>query len=140
MQNPTNLRVFVVDDERVIAETLAVILRQNGFWVGSFTDPLVALTKASSEPPDLLISDVMMPQISGIDLAMQLRSLHPTCKVLLFSGQAATADLLLKAHKDGRNFDLLLKPVHPTDLLVTIRRIVSKKEPGKMVPINSKAS
>jgi CheY-like chemotaxis protein len=66
--------------------------------------------------PDLLISDVMMPGMTGVELAIHFRKAQPGCKVLLFSGQAATADLLEKAGGQGYEFDLLSKPVHPKDL------------------------
>ena len=113
--------IFVVDDEVVIADTLARILSQNGFQAKAYTNPLIALREAAASSIDLLISNVMMPQLSGIDLAIQMQSLWPYCKVLLFSGQAGTADLLAGARKDGHDFCLLLKPIHPSDLLHEIR-------------------
>ncbi|MGA2349979.1 MAG: response regulator [Terracidiphilus sp.] len=123
-QSPKLLRVFVVDDEDVIASTLAAILRfQGGFHATSFTDPVKALQAAHTEVPDLLITDVVMPQMSGIDLAIRLREVRPDCKVLLFSGQAATADLLEAARTSGHTFELLAKPVHPADLLASIRNL-----------------
>lgn len=116
--------VFVVDDEDVIATTLAMILRlQGGFRARSFTKPLAALEAARLEAPDLLISDVVMPQLSGIDLAIQVRECCPNCRVLLFSGQASTAHLLEAASANGHDFELLLKPVHPADLLTRIRSL-----------------
>jgi CheY-like chemotaxis protein len=118
-------RVFVVDDEPVIASTLAAILQMNGFSAKFFTCPLEALTAARLKAPDLLISDVAMPGISGIDLAIQMRALYPTCKVLLFSGQAATLDLLEGARAQGHDFDLLLKPVPPTELLFEVGKIIN---------------
>ena len=114
-------RVFVVDDEHVIAFTLATILNQSGFRAIPFTNPLDALDAASLEGPNLLISDVMMPELSGVDLAIRIKSKCPGCKILLFSGQAATADLLADARREGHNFKLLSKPVHPSDLLAAIR-------------------
>src|SRR5580658_6663095 len=90
-------RVFVVDDEAVISNTLGVILRQQGFEAHSFSLPLEALQAARETAPDLLISDVVMPLLSGIELAIQLREVCPNCKVLLFSGSAATAHLLEEA-------------------------------------------
>jgi CheY-like chemotaxis protein len=126
LQKKSNLRIFVVDDEQVIAQSLAVILRQSGFVVDAFTNPREVLNIAASQAPDLLISDVMMPEMSGIDLAIQLRKRHPECKVLLFSGHAATADLLRAARQQGHDFELLLKPVHPKDLLGAIKRAVPK--------------
>ena len=55
--------------------------------------------------------------LNGIDAAIMIRSLLPKIKILLFSGQAATADLLEKARAKGYEFEILAKPVHPQDLL-----------------------
>jgi DNA-binding response OmpR family regulator len=93
--------VYVVDDEAVIAQTLAMILSQSGFAAKAFEKPLLALAAAENVPPDLLITDVMMPEMTGIDLAIRLRDHYPECKVLLFSGKAATADLLEDARRRG---------------------------------------
>ncbi len=119
----TGLKVFVVDDETVIAATLAIILNQSGFQAESFTNPLEALERARTTKPDLLISDVMMPEMTGIDLAIAIKNECPECKILLFSGQAATADLLRAAREQGHEFHLLTKPVHPDDLLQSIRAL-----------------
>jgi DNA-binding response OmpR family regulator len=112
--------VFVVDDETVIATTLAAILRGSGFEAIAFTDPLEALLAAETREPDLLITDVMMPQLNGVDLGVQFKAIHPNVRVLLFSGQAKTSDLLQGARDAGHNFELLTKPIHPTDLLKAI--------------------
>lgn len=122
-------RVFVVDDEPVIALSLAIILRQSGFEAKSFTEPMEALDAALSEAPDLLISDVVMPVLSGIDLAIRMQERCPACKVLLFSGQAATASMLDAARANGHDFELLLKPVHPKDLLREIQKVTGEHQP-----------
>ena len=116
-------RIFVVDDEPVIASSLAAILQMNGFSARFFTCPLEALAAARSESPDLIISDVAMPDISGIDLAIQMRAQHPNCKILLFSGQAGTSDLLESARARGYDFRLLQKPIHPTEFLFEIGQL-----------------
>ena len=118
-------RIFVVDDEPLIASTLAAILQMNGFSAKFFTSPREALNAARLKAPDLVISDVAMPGISGIDLAIQMRAQYPTCKILLFSGQAATMDLLEDARAQGHDFDLLLKPVPPAELLFEVGRMVN---------------
>jgi DNA-binding response OmpR family regulator len=122
-------RVFVVDDEHVIAFTLAAILNMHGFSAEPFTRPLEALAASRSDIPDLLISDVAMPGFSGIDLAIQMRAQHPKCKILLFSGQAATLDLLADARNQGHDFHLLQKPVHPSDLLAEIGTLAEYMSP-----------
>ena len=109
--------IYVVDDEALISESLTLILQQKGFRAQSFTDPIKALEIIRNAPPDLLISDVVMPRLSGVELAILIRELHPGCKILLFSGQASTTDLLHSAHRRGHRFPLLQKPVHPSDLL-----------------------
>jgi DNA-binding NtrC family response regulator len=116
-------RVFVVDDERVIASTLAAILNMNGFSACCFTRPLEALAAAQVDIPEFLISDVAMPDLSGIDLAIQMRAQHPNCKILLFSGQANTSDLLENARRCGHHFRLLVKPVLPAELLSEMEKI-----------------
>lgn len=107
-----------------------MILRlQGGFNARSFTKPLDALEAARLEAPDLLISDVVMPLLSGIELAIQVREHCPDCKVLLFSGQAATVSLLETARAKGYDFEVLLKPVHPSDLLTKIRNLTEANLP-----------
>jgi DNA-binding NtrC family response regulator len=127
------LRILVVDDERVISETLAKILQLSGFEAIPFTSPLEALNDAQSQPPDLLLSDVSMPELSGVDLAVQIKLKCPNCRVLLFSGQASTLDLLRAARGQGYDFQLISKPVHPRDLL---RRIEDLLPPG--LPVSRK--
>jgi len=122
MSQATRRRVFVVDDEHTIASSTAMILRQQGFNATFFTQPLEALQAARSESPDLLLSDVAMPLLSGIDLAIQVKKSCPSCKILLFSGQAATSNMLNAARANGHNFEILSKPVHPTELLRKIQK------------------
>lgn len=118
-------RVFVVDDEHVIASTLVAILKLSGYCAKAFATPLEALTAARSRAPDLLISDVAMPGVSGVDLAIQMKVQYPECKILLFSGQAATRDLLEGARRLGHDFQLLDKPVHPSAMLATVGETLS---------------
>jgi DNA-binding NtrC family response regulator len=82
-------RIFVVDDEPTIASTLAAILSMNGFSTRAFTRPAEVMTAAQADIPDVLISDVVMPDLSGVDLAIQMKVRHPACKVLLFRGKHA---------------------------------------------------
>jgi CheY-like chemotaxis protein len=109
--------VLIVDDEKVIADTLAIILSRSGFATFTAYNGSAALELASIVQPQLLISDVVMPGMTGVELAITLGEVIPQCKVLLFSGQAATADLLQEARESGHDFTTLTKPVHPTDML-----------------------
>jgi DNA-binding response OmpR family regulator len=112
--------VLIVDDEVVITKSLAAILSISGFAPLTAYDGESALELACAVPPDLLITDVVMPGMTGIELAIALVARVPDCRVLLFSGQAATIDLLAQAHTEGHDFTLLTKPIHPKDLLASI--------------------
>jgi CheY-like chemotaxis protein len=112
--------VLVVDDESAIADTLAEILSRSGYATTTAYDGNSALEIALINPPELLVSDVVLPGMSGVELAITIRRIFPDCKILLFSGQASTHDLLAAARRDGHQFTLLSKPVHPLDLLARV--------------------
>lgn len=117
----TKPKVLVADDEQVIANTLAIILNHAGFEARAVYSGENALETIDAFQPNMLISDVIMTGMTGIEAAIQIREKLPACKILLFSGQAATADLLEKARSQGHEFEILAKPVHPTDLLAKLR-------------------
>lgn len=119
--NGSKPRVLVADDEQVIANTLAIILNQAGFEARAVYSGEKAIDALDAFMPDMLISDVIMTGMTGIEAAIQTRQKLPNCKILLFSGQAATADLLERARAQGHEFEILAKPVHPTDLLAKLR-------------------
>jgi CheY-like chemotaxis protein len=112
--------VLVVDDESAIADTLAEILSRSGYTAITAYDGEEALETALLMPPEMLITDVQLPGMSGIELAITVKRVFPDCKILLFSGQASSSDLLASANRAGHQFALLSKPVHPTDLLKRI--------------------
>jgi DNA-binding response OmpR family regulator len=114
-------RVIVVDDERVVASTLAIILNRAGFEARAVFGGEEALELLESFTPDLLIADVIMPNVSGIDVAIVVHNKLPTCRILLFSGQAATSDMLNQTRSRGYEFEILAKPVHPLELLERLR-------------------
>jgi DNA-binding response OmpR family regulator len=112
--------VLVVDDESVIADTLAEILSRSGYAAMTAYDADEALEAAMTTPPEMLITDVILPGMNGIELAIKIRRIFPDCKILLFSGQAATVDLLVNANCAGHHFNLISKPIHPKDLVAKV--------------------
>ena len=112
-------RVLIVDDERVIADTLTAIFSSSGYETRAAYSAEQALQVLSDWHPDLAILDVVLPLMNGIELAVVLVAQCPDCRLLLFSGQSVTTDLLAAAATKGHNFDVLAKPVHPTVLLET---------------------
>jgi DNA-binding NtrC family response regulator len=129
--------VLIVDDEKVIADTLSIILTHAGFITMTAYNGATALRMANEITPALLISDVVMPGISGVELAIMLTQSTPDLKVLLFSGQASTVDLLEKARRGGHHFTALTKPVHPTDMIKRISECLATHKP---IPLSSSQS
>ena len=118
---PVLPRILIVDDERTIADTLAIILRKNGFETTAVYSGEQAIEAARAASPDALIADVVLQGISGIDVALQVRALLPHCRVILIPGQGESCDLVQNARAQGHRFDVLGKPFHPTELVRKLR-------------------
>jgi DNA-binding NtrC family response regulator len=112
-------KVLIVDDQRTIADTLALIFSPNGYETRTVYTAEQAIEIIAEWLPDLAIIDVVLPRMHGIDLAILLTARCPACRLLLFSGQSLTVDLLAEAATKGYKFDILAKPVHPTVMLET---------------------
>jgi len=110
-------RVLILDDEQVIANTLALILNRSGYEARAVYTGEAAVETARQISPDFLISDVILHGMTGLDAAIRIVKIVPKCRIILFSGQAATADLLQEAEAAGHHFELLSKPVHPKMLI-----------------------
>ena len=114
-------RALVVDDERLIADTTTDILEGAGFDVTVAYDGWTALEAASRFKPDYLLSDVTMPQMNGVELAIAIRKMYPETRILLFSGQAGISEILLSGRSQGFEFDLVAKPIHPLKLIEKLK-------------------
>jgi len=127
-------RVLVVDDETAIADTTATILSMSGYATMAAYDGNDALEIALVAPPHMVITDVVLPGMNGIELAITIQRIYPDCQILLFSGQASTVDLLAAADRAGHHFTLLSKPVPPEHLLAAVK---AKLQPVTARPISS---
>ena len=126
--NETHHRVLIVDDERTIADTLALIFSSRGYETQTAYTAEQAIEIVAEWLPDLAITDVVLPQTNGIDLAILLTAHCPACRVMLFSGQAVTVDLLAEAAKKGYKFEILAKPAHPTVMLETALNLLAANQ------------
>lgn len=106
--------VFIVDDEKMICETLSLILRQHGYETLSFFSGEQALANSKGATPSVLVADVMLLGMSGIELAIKFETTYPDCKVLLFSGHFGTAALLNARKKLAMTSPLSRSPFTPT--------------------------
>ncbi len=115
--------ILVVDDEHIIADTLRVILTLSGFDARCAYSGDEALREIERRCPDIVLSDVRMPGRDGIETAVLIQEACPAIQVVLFSGQAGTAELVANANREGFNFELWSKPLHPRELVRRLRAL-----------------
>jgi len=111
--------VLIVDDDPMIANTLATILRGHGLAAMTAADGPAALEIAGVIPPQLLLSDVVLHGMNGFELAAEVKSRVPDCEVILFSGEYSNCDVV-SHHSEGHDFLTMVKPVRPEDLLARV--------------------
>lgn len=114
-------KIIVVDDQRLIADTMAEILEGAGFHAIPAYDGWAALEVAARFKPDFLLSDVLMPHMNGVQLAIAIRRNYPKTRILLFSGQAGISKIVEEGQQQGYDFELVAKPIHPLKLIERLR-------------------
>jgi CheY-like chemotaxis protein len=117
-------QILIVDDEPQLADTLATILQRAGYAANAVYSGDEALSFLAAQPTSLVVMDVIMPGMDGIALAKAIRKSYPTCRVLLFSGNADTQDLLEAAQQEGHAFEVLAKPVSPPQMLAKVASLL----------------
>jgi len=125
---PHPIVIFVVDDEQLIADTLKVILKREGYDARAFYSPAAALEAALQCKPDLLLSDVRMPEIDGFELASIIEARCSDCKIVLLSAYFEELENGLPHAKQTQNWSIVLKPIQPTQLLALISRAVTHRQ------------
>jgi len=114
---------LVIDDDVAVADTLAMVLNSEGFDARAVYSGEEGVELARSFEFDFLVTGVVMPQMNGIDAAIQIRKLLPKCKIILVSGDNDTSALLHNAQSQGYRFEILAKPVHPLVLFQALRSV-----------------
>ena len=117
-------RILIVEDEKVVADTLGQILSANGYGIRIAYSAEDAIQTLSDWSPDLAILDVMLPKMNGIEFALVLTKNYPRCHVILFSGQPSVETLVENARREGHQFDILAKPVHPSVMLDAVSTLL----------------
>jgi CheY-like chemotaxis protein len=113
--------VLIADDEAVIADTLVEILNSEGFKAVAVNDGAAAVESAHRLRPDIVLADVSMPRMNGVEAAKKIREISPETRIVLFSGHAETAELLARAKREGHSFEVVAKPLNPIALLKVLR-------------------
>ncbi len=113
-------RILIVDDDRTLRKILKRHLENQGYLVEAVPSAVEALDLFEIEPPDLVVSDVMMPEMDGFEFCRRLRS-HPSGKLLpfIFLSSKGELDDRIEGHSRGAD-DYLIKPFEPLELVAKI--------------------
>jgi two-component system, OmpR family, response regulator len=120
--NPIN--VLVVDDEAVLAEMVSMALRYEGWNIATAGDGAAALESARSQRPDVVVLDVMLPDMSGLDVLRKLREESPQLPVLLLTAKDAVEDRIAGLTAGGD--DYVTKPFSLEEVVLRIRAILRR--------------
>src|SRR6476646_7695632 len=113
-------RILVVDDEENLRLVLRTLLKRAGYEVESASTGEEALEKVESFGPDVVITDVRMPKMSGLDLLAALRAKQSPATVIVMSAYGSV-DLALEAMKAGA-YDYIAKPFKPDEIVLALRK------------------
>lgn len=119
------LRVLIADNRHAAAEFLAETLANYGYHATAAYSGQKAVELAALLRPDVLISEVIMPGMTGIEAAILIRLMLPSCRVILYTEQGLTRELFERARSQGHQFETLEKPIEPKALLTFLAAVAS---------------
>ena len=124
----TGVRILIADDERAIATSLEFLLRNDGYETEIARDGEEALRAARTFRPALIVLDLMLPRMSGLEVCRALRAdpLQSRIKILMLTARGANTDLT-RAEAAGVDY-YQVKPFSTQDLLVQVRRLLATEE------------
>ena len=123
--NETNgYQILLAEDDQVMRSYLTSALQKAGYGVTAVDCGTAALPFLESEAFDLLLSDIVMPEMDGIELAQHCNDISPQTKVMFITGFAAVT---LKASREQPNAKVLSKPFHLRDLVLEVERVLEEK-------------
>ena len=125
MNDVPPLRILLAEDEEAMRTYLARALENAGYDVVAVDRGTEALPLLESEHFDLLLSDIVMPEMDGIELAQRCAEISPRTRVMFITGFAAVA---LKASRDQPRAKVLSKPFHLKDLVLEVDRVFENRE------------
>ena len=117
-------RIMLVDDEGITLKRLRRILEKQGYVVSSYTHPEGALKRMEDTPYDLVITDMKMPGMDGMELMIAIKSRFPAMEVIVMSGYA-TIDNAVEATREGA-FHYLKKPFTPEQFLEVVEKALNR--------------
>ena len=118
------LRVLVVEDDPTVAEVVLGYLRRSGIAAAHTSDGISALAAASADPPDLVVLDLMLPGMGGLEVCRRLRQIHPTLPVVMLTARGEEEDRIAGLELGGD--DYVTKPFSPRELVLRVESVLRR--------------
>lgn len=121
-------KILLIEDEMLVSSTIEIVLLKAGHTVVVAANGQIGMAKFDAERPDLVITDIIMPEKEGIETIQEIRAKDPHVAILAYSGGGRTKnyDFLRMAQKLGAN-EVIRKPFANEDLLAAVKRCLSAK-------------
>jgi DNA-binding NtrC family response regulator len=119
-------RILVVDDEEIVIRSCLRILDGSGYQIETAHDGREALQRVDQNPYDILILDIMMPNVGGLEVLRRVKESHPDIDVIMITG-LSQIDTAVQAMKLGA-FDYISKPFEPDELKLVVQRALERRE------------
>jgi two-component system response regulator ResD len=119
-------RIFVIDDDKALADVVVGYLTRDGHQAEVIGDGRTALTRIAAEAPDLIVLDLMLPEVDGLEVCRQLRSTHPQLPIVMLTALGEAEDRIagLEVGAD----DYVTKPFSPRELMLRIDSVLRRSQ------------
>lgn len=125
-------RIVVIDDEQIITDTLVQILAMHGYEARAHYNGETAIADAKHFRPEVIMSDVRMQPIDGIETAMRIRAFLPRCRMILFTASPVRTQIEKRIRELG--FEFLQRPLHPREVLALLQDDSRWRRATDMIP------
>jgi len=124
------MTILICEDEEIMLTALAFRMRRHGFDVITAEDGKEAIQRIEEHQPDVIVSDIMMPYLSGLQLLKMLREEKKSKVPVIIISALEREETILEAFRNGAN-DFIAKPFKPNELILRIKRIIQEKKLSK---------
>ncbi|MBC5834437.1 response regulator [Flavobacterium sp. F372] len=118
-------KILIIEDDKIIKNIIEFLLKKEGYQIEFAEDGLIGLEKINSFLPDLIITDIMLPYKSGLEITSYSKANFPNVPVIIISSLGKEDLTVIEAFKLGAD-DLIAKPFNPIELVLRVKRFFLK--------------
>jgi two-component system, OmpR family, response regulator VicR len=116
-------KILIIEDDKIINNVIEFLLKKEGYEIDIAKDGNEGLEKVVSYQPDLIITDIMLPYKSGLEVTSFVKKNHPTIPLIIITALGKEDLTIIEAFKLGAD-DLVAKPFNPVELILRVKRLL----------------